>query len=49
MIFIPGNYRRTRKDTGKVTTALEALLNKYPSEADLANTRSNTVKSSATL
>jgi predicted nuclease of predicted toxin-antitoxin system len=37
MIFIPGNYRRTRNDTGKITTALEAILAKYPGESDLAN------------
>ena len=37
MIFIPGTYRRTRADTGKILTALEALLAKYVGEADLAN------------
>jgi hypothetical protein len=37
MIFIPGTYRRTRDDTGKITTALEAILNDHPGEHDLAN------------
>jgi len=37
MIFIPGSYRRTRNDTGKIVTALESLLAQYPGDADLAN------------
>jgi hypothetical protein len=37
MIFIPGSYRRTRADTGRIITALEALLARYPGEKDLAN------------
>lgn len=37
MIFIPGTYRRTRNDTGKITTALEAFLARYPGEMDLAD------------
>lgn len=37
MIFIPGSYRRTRADTGKIVTALETILTQYPGEADLAN------------
>lgn len=37
MIFMPGNYRRTRADIGRIMTALEALLVKYPGESDLAN------------
>lgn len=37
MIFIPGTYRRTRADTGKIVTALEALLAQCPGETDLAN------------
>jgi hypothetical protein len=37
MIFIPGNYRRTRADTGKIIAALEAILAQYPGERDLAN------------
>jgi hypothetical protein len=37
MIFMPGNYRRTRADIGRIVIALEALLVKYPGERDLAN------------
>jgi predicted nuclease of predicted toxin-antitoxin system len=37
VIFIPGTYRRTRNDIGKITAALEALLTEYPGDADLAN------------
>ena len=37
MIFIPGTYRRTRNDTGKIIAALEALLAQYPGQTDLAN------------
>jgi len=37
MIFIPGTYRRTRADTGKIVTALEVILAQYPGETSLAN------------
>jgi hypothetical protein len=37
MIVIPGTCRRTRADTGKIVTALHALLTQYPGETDLAN------------
>lgn len=37
MIFIPAMYRRTRNDTGKIITALEAVLAQYPGQTDLAN------------
>jgi hypothetical protein len=37
MIFIPGIYRRSRNDTGKIVTALETLLAEHPGETDLAN------------
>jgi hypothetical protein len=37
MIFIPGSYRRTRGDTGRIITALETLLARYPREKDLAD------------
>jgi Domain of unknown function (DUF5615) len=37
MIFIPGSYRRTKADTGRLITALEAILAAHPGEADLAN------------
>jgi hypothetical protein len=37
MIFMPTSYRRTKADAGRIITALEALLTKYPGEQDLAN------------
>ena len=37
MIFMPGTYRHTRKDTGKIIAALEAILAQHPGEDDLAN------------
>ena len=37
MIFMPGGYRRTKADTGKIIAALEAILHQYPGESDLAN------------
>ena len=37
MIFIPGGYRRTRADIGKIVAALEAVLAVNPVEADLAD------------
>jgi len=37
MIFIPGSYRRAKADTGKIVSALEAILAAHPGEADLAN------------
>jgi hypothetical protein len=37
MIFMPGSYRRTRADTGRIIAALEAILTQYPGGNDLAN------------
>jgi predicted nuclease of predicted toxin-antitoxin system len=37
MIFIPGNYRLTTNDIGKIIAALEAILRSYPGDEDLAN------------
>ena len=37
MIFLPGGYRRTKADTGKIIAALEAILAQHPGEHDLAN------------
>lgn len=37
MIFVPGTYRRTKADNGKIVNALEAVLAAHPGEADLAN------------
>jgi hypothetical protein len=37
MIFMPGSYRRTTNDSGKIVAAIEALLRQHPGEEDLAN------------
>jgi hypothetical protein len=37
MIFMPGSYRRTSADTGRIIAAFEAILAQYPGEKDLAN------------
>jgi hypothetical protein len=37
MIFIPGGYRRTKADTGRIIAALEAILIQHPGEDSLAN------------
>ena len=37
MIFMPGSYRRTRADIGRIVAAMEAILAQHPSEKDLAN------------
>jgi predicted nuclease of predicted toxin-antitoxin system len=37
MVFMAGDYRRTRADVGRIVTALQAKLVEYPGEADLAN------------
>jgi hypothetical protein len=37
MIFIPGSYRRTKADTGRIIGALEAILIQHPGEDSLAN------------
>jgi hypothetical protein len=37
MIFMPGSYRRTRADTGRIIVALETLLARFPGEEGLAN------------
>ena len=37
MIFMPGSYRRTKADTGRIIAALEAMLAQYSGERDLAN------------
>jgi predicted nuclease of predicted toxin-antitoxin system len=36
MIFIPGRYRRTKADAGRIITALEAILVQHSGD-DLAN------------
>jgi hypothetical protein len=37
MIFMPGSYRRSKADTGRVIAALRQILNRCPGEKDLAN------------
>ncbi len=37
MVFIPGGYRRTRADTGRIVEALERKLAGHPAERDLAD------------
>lgn len=37
MVFMPSGYRRTKSDTGRIVSALEAVLLRYPGEDDLAN------------
>jgi hypothetical protein len=37
MVFMPGNYRRTRADIGRIISALEAKLTEYLGDEDLAN------------
>ena len=36
MIFVPGSYRRTKADVGRIVNALEHKLREYPGEEDLA-------------
>lgn len=37
MVFVPGGYRRTAADVGRIVKALEAKLAQYPGERDLAD------------
>jgi hypothetical protein len=37
MVFMPGSYRRTKADIGRIVRALEAKLAEYPGDRDLAN------------
>lgn len=37
MIFIPGSYRRTKANVGRIIAALDAMLCEHPGETDLAN------------
>jgi hypothetical protein len=37
MVLMPGNYRRTKGDIGRIVAALAAKLAEYPGETDLAN------------
>lgn len=37
MVFMPGNYRRTKADIGRIVAALHAELDRYSGDNDLAN------------
>jgi Domain of unknown function (DUF5615) len=37
MILMPGSYRRTQADTGRIIAALEAKLVRYPGEKELSH------------
>jgi predicted nuclease of predicted toxin-antitoxin system len=37
MIFMPGTYRRTKADMGRIISSLEVVLAQCPGESDLAN------------
>jgi hypothetical protein len=37
MIFMPGNYRRTKNDIGRIIADLEVKLTQYLGGEDLAN------------
>jgi hypothetical protein len=36
MVFVPGSYRRTKDDVGRIVTALESKLKQYPGDDALA-------------
>jgi hypothetical protein len=37
MIFMPGSYRRTKSDIGRIVAALTVKLGQYPGDEDLLN------------
>jgi predicted nuclease of predicted toxin-antitoxin system len=37
MAFVPGNYRRTKADIGRIVKALKASLAEFPGDTDLVN------------
>lgn len=37
MVFMPGSYRRTKYDAGRIVAALEAKLSEHRGERDLAD------------
>lgn len=37
MVFVPGGYRRTKRDIGRIVRALEAILREHPDDDALAN------------
>ena len=32
MVYVPGNYRRSRRDTGRIVAALDAILQAHPAD-----------------
>jgi len=36
MVFVPGSYRRTKADVGRIVSALERKLDEYPGDEGLA-------------
>lgn len=36
MVFVPGSYRRTKADVGRIVIALERKLEEFPRDEDLA-------------
>ena len=37
IVFMPGDYRRTKSDVGRIVRALEVKLAEFPGDRDLAN------------
>lgn len=37
MVFMPGGYRRSKADTGRIVRGLEEKLSEFPAEGSLAN------------
>ena len=37
MVFVPSSYRRSRRDTGRIVRALEAILSARPEDDGLSN------------
>lgn len=37
MVFLPGSYRRTKADVGRIVAALQAKLEEYPGDNDLVD------------
>jgi hypothetical protein len=37
MVFVPSRFRRTKADSGRIAAALEAILDGFPGDDDLAN------------
>lgn len=37
IVFMPGDYRRTKADSGRIVKALEGKLREFPGDRDLVN------------